>query len=422
MAGIMDKDDLETLLSSGKFLCFKPAMLAPPPPEIVALPAAARRRRPARRDRSEGEDEHGDEHGDEKEPGPALFDLALLQNSIFFKESADDGGDGEFETRTRVMLAFDVRDPLQGGVSSTARPDSLLTALAKWYGGVGRIDLTNHDRAVLDVLCRVPTFDPFILLAFRPELERHRKIHTAYFEVDELTSLGVRKVIERRASRLVTLALRMEEPIDTGAAAGRPPPRSDETFQSRQRSITASMTDAIWTTRLDRQSRSLLESFKIDAAEMERVLFAWKGISYYEYLFNDLLKEHHDFFRWLGSGDSMPRDAHQIDPEVLAGLKQRREQSIKLIRRSYLRCATLLKRYEEAYEALTSRNDPKPFQHFLVAAPMLFEGLGTNIGRFGHAGNAWGTLTNGGRRMRIAYDRLDPFYDFVVSLHHPPTS
>ncbi|MBP5857247.1 hypothetical protein KAJ83_09525 [Marivibrio halodurans] len=413
-AGIMDKDDLETLLSSGKFLCFKPAILAPPPPEIVALPAAARRRKPARHDEAEDEGE--------SEPGPALFDIALLQNSIFFKESTDDGGDGEFETQTRVMLAFDARDPLQGGVSSTAQPDKLLAALAKWYGGIGRIDLTDHDRAVLDVLCRVPTFDPFILLAFRPELERYRKIHTAYFEVDELTSLGVRKVIERRASRLVTLALRMEEPVDTREANKGRHPRRDETFQSRQRSITASMTEAIWTTRLDKQSRSLLESFKIDEVEMERVLFAWKGISYYEFLFNGLLKEHHDFFRWLGSIDSLPRDAHQIDPETLAGMKQRREQSIKLIRRSYLRCATLLKRYEDAYEALTSRNDPTPFQRFLVAAPMLFEGLGTNIGRFGHAGNAWGALTNGGRRMRIAYDRLDPFYDFVVSLHHPPTS
>lgn len=410
----MDKDDLDTLLSSGKFLCFKPAMLAPAVIEPEGPPSAARRQKP--------KEPTPKETARAEEPKPALFDLALLQQSIFFKESTADD-DGEFETETRVMLSFDEKDPHQGGVSSPAQPDALLAALTKWYGGAGQVSFNDHDRMILDVLCRVPTFDPFILLAYRPDLERQRKVHNAYFEVDRPTSDGVQKVIERRAGRLVALALRMEETVDGDEAdsSSAKPRQNDETLQARQRSITASLADAIWSNRLDRQSKSLLQSFKIDEADMARVLFAWKGISYYEFLFNGLVKEHHDFFQWLGSTDSTPRDAHQIDPEKLKGMKTRREQAIRLIRQSYLRCAGVLQRYEDAYDALTARNDPKPFQRFLLAAPTLFEGLGTNIGRFGHASNAWGLLTNRGRRLRIGYDKLDPFFDFVLSLHRPPT-
>jgi hypothetical protein len=215
----MDKDDLNTLLSSGKFLIFKPSALAP----------------------KEGAKASRGPDG----PGPALFDLALLQQAVFFKEAAVDEDD-EIETSTRVMLSFDEKDPLQGGVSSPAHPETLIPALAKWYGGMGQIEVSDHDRTVLEALCRVPTFDPFILLAFRPDLERARAIHPAYFDVDRATSEGVHRVIERRASRLVKLALSMEGTTRALESADDSIEVGDGPSVSRQRSVTLSLADAIW--------------------------------------------------------------------------------------------------------------------------------------------------------------------------------
>lgn len=392
----MDKDDLNRLLNSGKFLCFKPASLKPRP---------------------ELDDDGAEKPRPEGAPSAELFDSALLQNAVYFKETGLDEG-GDLETETRIMLSFDAGDPLQGGVSTPADVNRLLPTLKKWYGGAGEIDLSDHDRSVLSVLCRAPTFDPFILMSYRAELETTRAIHPAYFEVDEPTSRGVQRVIESRASRLVKLALAMEENLD-GKSDGAPAAhaRPDEALLDRQRSVTHALTEAIWTSETGGQSKSLLQSFRIQESDMPRVLFAWKGISYYEFLFRGLVKEHKDFFRWLGASDSLPRDAHQIPSDQMKELQARRQRSIQAIRKTYMRCANLLNRYEDAYEALTSRNDPKPFQHFLMAAPTLFQGLGVSIGRFGHASNAWSVLTNKGRRMRLGFARLEPFYDFVLSLH-----
>jgi len=397
----MDKDDLDRLLNSGKFLCFKPTSLKP---RVAAAETE--------------EDERKAQAPPAGEPAPELFDGALLQNAVYFKETGVDEG-GDLETETRIMLSFDAGDPMQGGVSTPADVNRLLPTLKKWYGGGGDIDLSDHDRAVLTVLCRAPTFDPFILMSYRGELEVSRPIHPAYFEVDEPTSRGVQKVIESRASRLVKLALAMEENLDAPAGEGGAPSHAqpDEALLNRQRSVTHALTEAIWTTTIGPQSKSLLQSFRIQEADMPRVLFAWKGISYYEFLFRGLAKEHKDFFRWLGAPDSLPRDAHQIPAEQVRALQERRQRSIQAIRQTYLRCANLLTRYEDAYEALTNRNDPKPFQRFLLAAPKLFQGLGASIGRFGHASNAWSVLTNKGRRMRLGFARLEPFYDFILSLH-----
>jgi hypothetical protein len=394
----MDKDDLTILLSSGKFLCFKPSTLA----QAYKAPA-----------QPEGTDPGT---GSENGPPLALFDLDLLQKSIFFKETGLTD-EGDLATSTRVMLSFDENDALQGGVSSAAHPDLLIPALNKWYGGQGQIDLTPHDHAVLDCLCRVPTFDPFILLSYRETLESHRKVHPAYYDVDRVTSDGVKKVIDRRASRLVKLALGEEEEMDVPQDPAVETQAEGDTLISRQRSISRSLVDAIWTSRVDDQTRSLLQSFRIADGDMRRVLFAWKGISYYEYIFNGLMRDHQDFFRWLGSSESQPRDGHQIDPGRLKDLAARRTKSIKAIRQSYVRCAGLLSRYEDAYGALTTDNNPKPFQGFLMAAPKLFTKLGVDIGRFGHASNGWAEMTNKGRRYRVSYDRLDVFYDFVLSLH-----
>lgn len=415
----MDKEDLNRLISSGKYLCFKPNMMQPrSDPDSGGAETAAETS-------AETGGGMGGEQAAAAEPRAELFDLALLQQSIYFKETAADE-DGDIRTDTRVMLAFDEHDPLQGGISSSAKPSILIPALEKWYGGAGKITLSDHDMQVLEVLARAPTFDPFILMSYRADLEQQRTVHPAYFEVDQATSNGVRRVIESRAARLVKLALAMDDAVDLdtpdadGADAQTPSPFGpDEALLSRQRSITASLAKAIWTTRLDQQSKELLAGFRIAEGDMARVLFAWKGISYYEFLFRGLINEHKDFFRWLGADDSLPRDKHQMRPGEWETMVEQRKNAVTAIRQSYLRCANVLKRYDEAYAALTDKQDPKPFQRFLMAAPGLFQGLGMSIGRFGHAGKAWSDLTNQGRRMRLGASKLEPFYAFVLSLGRP---
>lgn len=376
----VDRDTLTYLLRSGKFLCYDPIALE--------------------RDSKGSDDDPGD--GAERQFRP-LFDSPHLTHTVFFKEAMRDKED-ELYVTTRAMLVFNSDNATEGGASVNAEPDKLMDGLSKWFGGRADINLSFHDRNVLEALCRTPTFDPFFLLAQKREIERDRAVDPAYFELAPKTANAVREIIERRARELVMLALGPDAKMD----------RVDATIEALE--------EAIWRCETNNRTGRLFKSLGIPKKDVNRVLFAWKGIAYYEFIYMSFATEYADFLGWLRSEESLPKDAKTIDSRRAASIAARRRVAMGAMRSYYAHANEILDQHSSAYAALIKQGKPEPFQRFLMSAPSLFETLGLSIGAFGHANNAWRTLTNNGRRMRRKADALEPFFRFLASLAVPDTT
>lgn len=374
----MDRETLAYMLKSGKFLCYNPGTLET---RVLA------------RDPETGE---SGLRPDEEQPTP-LFDSPYLSSAVFFKEASEDDRDGLGVT-TRAMFTFNEENALEGGASVIAQPDFLEAALFKWYGGKAKIEFTVHDKTVLDVFCSTPTFDPFLMLARRKDLERERAIDPENFAVDITTAEEVRSVINARAAALVNLAMGSSESV------------------KKQAATTQALSDSIWNCEADRRTSRLFRSLGIPREQTPRILFAWKGIAYYEYLFQTLAEDYAEFLDWMRSPDSLPKDVGNADSDRAFRIEHARKSAQTVMRGYYTHATEILKKHSDAYDALIEDGNPVPFQKFLHVAPNLFETLGLAIGSFGHASNAWKTLTNNGRRRRRKALPLEDFYRFIVAL------
>ena len=390
----MDRETLIYLLSSGKFLCFNPGELDgtdvfdEPPLEITPQLTTS----------------IADPNAPPVVPGrEPLFDSPLFARAVFFKE-ATVNHDDEIGVATRVLILFNEDDAREGGASVSALPDEFEPAINKWFGGKIEVTLTPHDRNVLDVFCRSPTFDPFLLLAHRADIERERKVDQDWFAVDPRTAASTRAIIADRAKRLVDLAL------------------DDHTSDERYKATVEALQDAIWTCRTNDRTGRLFRSIGIPRDQVERVLFAWKGIAYYEFLYREFSTDYTGFLAWLSGNDSLPRDAKHITQRQIDMIKSKRRQAQTVMRGFYSNATDILKNHEAAHQSLLKEGNPVPFQQFLLAAPTMFETLGISIGTFGHARNAWKTLTNGGRRPKRNADALEGFYRFIQELGATPLS
>lgn len=392
----MDRETLVYLLRSGKYLCYNPVAYL----EFEALAAEQQRSdslggttlpKPVSRDsaQSDGESDHSQQ--------PGLFDSPYLGSAVFFKEAQVDE-DGDFSASTRVLLPFNSDNTHEGGASTLADPDHFEKAMNKWLGGKVKVRLSPHDQNVLSVLNRIPTFDPFLMAARRSEVEQDRAVPSVYFDIESQTAEEVLGIITDRARALVTIAL------------------SDGVSQRRVDATIDAVKKSVWECKANQRTGRLFLSLGIPQDQIERILFAWKGIAYYEFLFRDFGKDFAHLLGWLGTAESQPNDAEMIDMQRLERVRRKRGMAQKVMRRYYAHATEILKRHQESYDALVKRGRPELFQKFLLAAPNLFETLGLSIGSFGHANNAWKTLTNNGRRPRRKAETLEPFFDFLGNL------
>ncbi|MDF1749417.1 MAG: hypothetical protein P1V34_11145 [Alphaproteobacteria bacterium] len=365
----MDRESLRYLLSSGKFLCFNPAALEG---RVDTSPASG-------------------------SAGPPLFDSPYLTNAVFFKESAIDYNNN-LSVQTRALLVFNENNAHEGGASVLAMPDLLEQGLIKWFGGKVPISLSLHDRNVLEVFCRTPTFDPFLLMARRSEVEQVRAVDASWFSVDLGTAKSVRGIVTARAEKLVSLAL------DS--------PESD----SRRAATVESLEQAVWLCEANEPAMDLFQSLGVQKAEVNRILFAWKGIAYYEYLFANFGRDYKNFLNWLRGDESLPNDIKTIPSDRTLRLKAQRRNAQTVMRGYYNHATEILTKQNQSDNALVSDGDPQPFQKFLLAAPNLFETLGMAIGAFAHTSNAWKSLTNDGRRETRGADALEGLFRFIINL------
>ena len=374
----MDRETLDYLLSSGKYLCFNPTDI-----DFQEVD-----------DASEGKE--AEQNQTDAEVGD-LFDSPILKNSVFFKEVATDQRSGRLYTSTRFLMAFNMENPHDGGASFEVVPGKLDKFLTDYYGGIP-IHLSDHDKCVLDVFNRTPTFDPFMLLAQRGYLEKFRSVGDQHFSVTTSTASEVRSIISIKARQLVQLA----------ANAG--------IEREKINATVLEIEDAIWLTQPNSGTSRVFQDMGIPADQENAVLLAWKGISYYEHMLREFKSDYLNMLSWLGSDNSFPSDIGLLGSSSATDIREIRKRAKLILRSAYLKASDIMRDYHASYDNLVQHHDPKPFHTFLNNSPIHFEELGMCVGSFGHVNNAWKSMTNDGRYPRPKAHNLETFYRFICEL------
>ncbi|MEQ8604016.1 MAG: hypothetical protein RIB45_11925 [Marivibrio sp.] len=387
------------LLGSGRFLCFDVRQ----PFQDLKVKAAA--------DRDQADTNAPEQSG---VPG-TLFDLSTLNLGIFFKEvGAAQDDDDDVGVTTRIFFPYNDEDILEGGESTSADPKEIFEILSKRGAVKPGEQFTPHDQKVLEVLSTLPTFDPFLLLSRRRELESDRSVNGAYFEISEADWARIRKPVMSRISMLVSKANQgsavdvYQQYVNGGQQSG-----EDEAA----RMMTSAVVDSIWRGEATQGARQLIRSFRLEEAETAQILFAWKGINYYEYQYQSYEVKLRSFYRWLGSTDSMPKDATGMESSAIDRFTYRRDKARKLIRATHAKITSILIEYNQAFDALIDEDSPGRFQEFLRTAPQSFITVGLSIGVLAHTANAWAELTSDGRKPLQKASVLEPFYDFIIAVN-----
>lgn len=381
----MNRRALQTLLRSGRFLCFDARAV------YLELKTGL---------------------APDESPPQKLFDLSTLNLGIFFKEVMLDDDEEEVQVSTRVYFPYNDAEVDQGGESTLADPDRIVKVLAR--RGAIKADgaLSPHDQRALDILTKVPTFDPFLLLSQRREIEVERSISASYFEITEADWVQIRRPVLEKISILVSKANANTKTDVYKEFVGAETEKEDE----GRRLMTGAVVDAIWQGEETEGSRALIRSFRLNEGQTKQFLFAWKGINYYEYQYEQHKELFYDFFQWLGSSNSMPRDADGITDSALERFKFRRDRARTLIRSTHSTVTRIIENYNSAFDELIKKDDPRPFQAFLRDAPKNFLTVGLAIGVLAHTANAWSNVTGKKHRGLKAID-LEPFFDFIIAIN-----
>jgi hypothetical protein len=97
----------------------------------------------------------------------------------------------------------------------------------------------------------------------------------------------------------------------------------------------------------------------------------------------------------------------------IQGAKKRIVESVKAAGHDVNRS---LSEYDEAYEQLVAKNNPKAFREFLLTAPRMFLELGEKIGAISHIVSFWRYRFPKGSPARVDAEELAAiFQDFETS-------
>ena len=319
-----------------------------------------------------------------------MFMHPVLNRAIFVKHNVGSAEEDRFAPRrlgaTKVIFPFDPLDLDLGGQYLFVDQNEFVPLLTRH---LDYVDLAiDRDLAVLRMLDRLPTLDPFLVRA----ILAHQQISVGrcYYRLSELDRADMLAFVVGEMQALIRLCLKNPDASDDGPA----------------RRLSQKLLGEADSPELD----LLRLALRMDQAEFSEAMFTWKAFLYY---------------RWR---------ARELEPQVKATLqafgriRSRRFESDEVL--FVQRCKELLqrtvtalqdevsrrlKRYDQAFHALTSVGDPSSFRVFLAKGSGLE--LGEQIGRLEQMVGFWEHRFGGARMSAMSpCDIIDGMRDLLQGL------
>jgi hypothetical protein len=292
-----------------------------------------------------------------------MFIHPVLNRAIILKHNprpgeADRLPPGRFNA-TKVIFPFDPTDLDLGGQWLFVGQRNFGAVLAR------HLDYTElsmeRDVAVLKVLDRLPTLDPFLI---RESLNQQKiEVGRCYYRFSESDQAEMLGFVAGEIEALVQLCF-------------------GDLKDNQER--TQRLSHLLLANQHSAELEPLRETFRMDAAEFSEAMFCWKAFLYYHWrsrALAPLLKA------TLGSISNIRAGRHERD-ELAFVLRSKRLLE-RTVTYAWSEVRNRLKLYDEAFASLTTHGSPDAFRAFLVHSSSHFISLGDRVGRLEQMVGFW---------------------------------
>jgi hypothetical protein len=292
-----------------------------------------------------------------------MFVHPLLNRVILAKHNVAPGEEERIAPRrfnaTKIIFPFDPDDLNLGGQFLFVDQIDFLVALTRRLDYGDR--LLDRDVAVLRILDRLPTLDPFLV---REALAKQQiEVDQSYYRLSPADKEQMLGFVESQMESLIRLCFADLDPSDARTR--------------RMSKLLLSDGDSA-------DLAPLKATLQMDDEDFSEAMFAWKAFLYYRWRAQTLGPVMKSV---LKSISKLTRRRYDEDSKIIVlrakGLLE------DAITDAWREISQTLKLYDTAYLGLTEDHKPEKFRRFLSDGSSLFIGLGERIGRLEQVASFW---------------------------------
>lgn len=325
-----------------------------------------------------------------------LFSIKALNYGVFFKEPALDGRTRSGETTIDTMLYFpyDADRIMDGGASvslNDPRFDAVMREFAQTFGTTGHSD-ADTDRTVLRVLKESPSLDPFLL---KTNFQRHGiEVPNQYLRITDDEWNAIRDHVRRKVAPMIEFGL------------------TEKTAASLKK--VDDFIERIWDGSDISSLFPLLSALSIPLADGNEVIFAWKGVTFFEFQYNRRYDAIRELAAWLKE-TSAPADF--VPHSLKLQLEGQCDVVKTRLRESWRSVATIVEQYKTSYDKLFIKKEAAgDFQNFLKSCRRYYIEMGAAFNKIDHSIEIFGTFTKNDNKRRLRSEELEELYSILMDV------
>ncbi|HYE52508.1 MAG TPA: hypothetical protein VEB20_23135 [Azospirillaceae bacterium] len=327
----------------------------------------------------------------------SLFSVRALNYGVFFKEPALDGKSQrgkDIAIDTMLYFPYDADRILDGGASVSLndnRFEAIVREFAQSFGASGHGDATT-DRNILQVLKESPSLDPFLL---KTNFRRFGiEVPDTYLRITDDEWNAIREHVRKKVQPMIEFGL-----TDKSAASMK---RVDDFIER------------IWDGSDISSLFPLLSALSVPLSDGAEIIFAWKGVTFFEFQYNRRFEAIRDLAAWLKDG-SAPSD--YVSSTIRLEIEGRCDLVKQKLRENWLAVAQIVKEYGESYGKLFIRREGAgDFQKFLRNTRGYYVAMGGAFNKIDHSIEIFNTFTSNGTRRRLRSEELEELFAVLIDV------
>lgn len=325
-----------------------------------------------------------------------LFSVRALNYGVYFKEPTDKTWNRDVEAPVDTLLYFPYNSDriLDGGVSVSLNDPRFTDVMKEFSQAFGTADHKNpaNDRNILNVFKSTPSLDPYLL---RSAFQRYGvEVPSDYLKISDEEWAAIREHVRTKLNPMIVFGMKDKSPKALA--------RVDE------------LVERIWDGSDVSSLFPLLEALQIGVTDAPDIVFAWKGLTFFEYQYERQVPAIRNCGSWLRDRTA---PSNFVRPEERGQIEQRCGEVRRLLHKHLSTIIKILKTYREGYETLFIRKEGAgDFQTFLHDCRNHYVSLGASLNRVDHCAETLDRQLKGdfGRARRS--DELLEITDCLVEI------
>lgn len=315
---------------------------------------------------------------------PILNDCIIVKQPNFYKKYKH--SDWSLEKKLKTKLYYPYEDNiLNGGITFEIANNSLEKIISVLCNNSMQYnDVIKYDENIISSFLDIPTVDPFILY----ENFRRKRINIPeeYFNFSKEEWLKIYDFVSMHFSPIIKFVY--------------------PEYRVMPEQI-SKLVDLLWQGRLCDDTANIMKNLNVNINDVEDVLFSWKGIIYYTYIFECNAQKAAQMTKWFSNiGNSRSY--------VINSIRKRKNYFVSNIKETTGSIKKNVESYKEAYGNLfVKRKSPAQFIKFLAESREIFWDMSAAVSEITTLYQIWHNFTAQHKNQKITPARLAYFFDLL---------